>query len=532
METRLITHIRRDIKDRTVAVCNPSEPWSPKGRKDVVLEIEGEPQANPPVLPSARYFVEANGARSEVVVVSIPEPGGGARKWLRTAPDESAGNNLASLPEYEDPDAVPPDPVVRVRRNVATVSKEERDRLRDAILGLDKIDALRTGISWWDMQHLIHERTHVHDGPAFLTYHRHLTNRFEALLQRVDPGVALHYWDWQTDPRRSPDGRGGFVNLFDEEFMGTASGQMGQPFKVLSSSPRAQIVRSLRAGTPRDFRGAIGSDLDAIQGDTFQEMRKNVEAVHNHVHDYFGDGSSIQDIHTSFHDPFVFLLHSNVDRLYASWQLARRGDSRRALDRLDPNKVYGDERDTEDGMVPTPGGHTWGAGLMSDLSPWDGEPDLEPWKSLPEPINSLDPSVVRPPLYDRYADHSGASWNAMLGGLLLPDGDLIEATITAGAAPSDQVRFELEAGPRVDWWKGLRVPDGEGSSWLIQTSGQQRHDSVSLWAHQVHNRQELIFHKAKERGAKRIVYRIGDLGRLLPGTRVKFKWWEDSVPLP
>lgn len=35
--------------------------------------------------------------------------------------------------------------------------------------------------------------------------------------------------------------------------------------------------------------------------------------------------------------------------------------------------------------------------------------------------------------------------------------------------------------------------------------------------------QELVFHKAKEGGAKRIVYRIGDLGRLLPGTRVTFE---------
>jgi hypothetical protein len=40
--------------------------------------------------------------------------------------------------------------------------------------------------------------------------------------------------------------------------------------------------------------------------------------------------------HFSFHDPFVFLLHSNTDRLFALWQLAPGQEWR-----LDPNRVYG-----------------------------------------------------------------------------------------------------------------------------------------------------------------------------------------------
>jgi len=528
---RLVTHVRRDHAGRPVALCNPAEAWSPRGAVDAIAGIETDVDAD-----KEHYVVEANGSRAEVVVVVVVEPSGARRKWLRTSPDATADNNLSSLPEYVgDSGGTSTEGAAPVRRNIATVGKDERDRLRDAILELDKRYYDRdSAISKWHKQHAIHGRTHVHGGPAFLTWHRHLTNRFEGLLQEIDPGLALHYWDWRTDPRRTPDGRGGFVNLFQDEFMGSSNGPLLRPFLNLSG---LGITRALRAGTPQDYSSKIGSDQDAIWDDTFSTMRKKLEIAHNWVHGYFG--GTILDVHDAFKDPFVFLIHSNVDRLYASWQVRARGDHRRALERLDPSRVYGAERDSVDGLVPDldpnagPGSMVWGSGLSSPLAPWDGsggfDGAIEPWRSLPESITSVNPAVVRPPLYDRYVFPPGCSWNALLVGQPLPNGDIIQATITPGAAPADEVRFDLETGPDVQWWKGLRVPDGEGSSWLIQTDGTQRHDSVSLWAHQVHQGQELIFYKAVGLGAvKRIVYRLGDLGRLAPGSRVTFKWWDDN----
>lgn len=50
-------------------------------------------------------------------------------------------------------------------------------------------------------------------GAGALPWHRHLVNRFEALLQEIDPTVALHYWDWTTDPRRTPNAAGGRLVL-------------------------------------------------------------------------------------------------------------------------------------------------------------------------------------------------------------------------------------------------------------------------------------------------------------------------------
>ena len=60
------------------------------------------------------------------------------------------------------------------------------------------------------------------------------------------------------------------------------------------------------------------SDDEIISAETYPEMRHLQKDSHNEVHSYIG--GTIGDPHASFRDPFVFLLHSNVDRLFALWQ--------------------------------------------------------------------------------------------------------------------------------------------------------------------------------------------------------------------
>jgi hypothetical protein len=221
-----------------------------------------------------------------------------------------------------------------VRRNVAKVGQAERDKLRDAILALDGMP-YPDGVSFWDKQDAIHQATHVHGGPAFVPWHRELCNRFEALLQQVDPTVALHYWDWTTDPRQSPDGTGGFTDLFTPAFIGSASGRAGVPLDtfdnngVLAGSrddtgnpadPPQEITRAVAAGAPGlPADATIVAAGDALpQAEQWQAFRVALEGAHNTAHGYIG--GTIGSAHSSFEDPFVFLLHSNVDRLWASWQ--------------------------------------------------------------------------------------------------------------------------------------------------------------------------------------------------------------------
>ena len=116
-----------------------------------------------------------------------------------------------------------------IRRNIATVSPEERQRLRDAIIALQhrsypgsRSDSPVGGVTYWFKQDEIHAHTHVHNCPAFLPWHRELINRFEALLRTVDPALSLHYWDWTTDP--------GW--MFTSDLMGSPNGLAGEPWQA------------------------------------------------------------------------------------------------------------------------------------------------------------------------------------------------------------------------------------------------------------------------------------------------------------
>ena len=111
-------------------------------------------------------------------------------------------------------------------------------------------------------------------------------------------------------------------------------------------------------------------------------MRTGLEAVHNAMHGFVNMGSQ----HTSFRDPFVFLLHSNVDRLFAMWQTAPDHP-----ERLDPEQVY-----RSNGSTPPQ--------MDSAIRPWSGvPPTTRPW-APPENEQVVKtykhPSVVVPRRYD------------------------------------------------------------------------------------------------------------------------------------
>ncbi len=277
-----------------------------------------------------------------------------------------------------------------IRRNIAHVDPVERAMLRDAILEMhrrfypgNRDDTPPGGVSWWFKQDEIHQATHVHGGPEFLPWHRELTNRFEELLRQINPQLSLHYWDFKEDPRNIPNGNigggmTGTVNLFDSNFMGSSSGSAGDPWLTAGFydpqagnpghppnrdltdnpvDPPTDILRTRAPAAPgeppapmyptpslamaigRPFCEdcpdmAIHNDEDLTSALTFPEFRVRLECTHDYAHVYFAAVSP----HNAFRDPFVFLLHSNVDRIYARWQTDPAHP-----ERLNPSTVYGSE---------------------------------------------------------------------------------------------------------------------------------------------------------------------------------------------
>ncbi|MFF7647529.1 tyrosinase family protein [Streptomyces canus] len=296
-----------------------------------------------------------------------------------------------------------------IRRDVATVSEEERGRLRDAFLQLDTTKyTYPDGVTYWDKQEEVHKGAHVagqdvHGGPAFLPWHRELCNRLERLIRVVDPELSLHYWDWTTDPRVSGAGR---AALFTPDFMGSAAGDIGTPFPDFETTePGHTLVwRDVAEGAPLVadlvtvlFGFAIALDDTIVTtGDhlpqelQYTAMDAALQGSHNYIHSGYIRGT-IANAHFSFHDPFVFLLHSNVDRLWARWQKAP-GHAWR----LDPAQVYGSSGDDP------------ASSLNAALEPWGGaDGDVRPWSTGEDPADppvaktAKDPTIVSPPRYDR-----------------------------------------------------------------------------------------------------------------------------------
>lgn len=342
-----------------------------------------------------------------------------------------------------------------IRRNIATVSKEERDRLRNAIIKLQtqnhylggRNDMPTTGgVSYWFKQDEIHANTHVHNCPAFVPWHRELINRFEALIRQVDPELSLHYWDWTQDPRRLPDGKGGFINLFTADFFGNPNVDTGEPWQANAAPwrpdgiyvPDADPYRSDIENDPAHDNpfdpprhvqygvgasgGLVANDSAALNAASYVAFHHAINVSHGTSHNYIG--GTLLDPHTSFRAPAAFFLHANLDRIFAKWQLDPAHPQR-----LDPAHVYdyapGDwgidpvthaPRDPEKGngdlavsdfpwwgfsspMEPWagPGAQTPATGIVHNVSP------VRPWAPPENEQVYKDcrhPSVVKPPSYD------------------------------------------------------------------------------------------------------------------------------------
>lgn len=85
MADRAVYQTRKDRDGDILALCSPSESWSPRLKADAIRDIENGIHT---------YYVPWTDGRTEIRVVKGPNG-----KYLRTDRDNTARNNLDDLPD-------------------------------------------------------------------------------------------------------------------------------------------------------------------------------------------------------------------------------------------------------------------------------------------------------------------------------------------------------------------------------------------------------------------------------------------------
>lgn len=238
--------------------------------------------------------------------------------------------------------------MVRIRRNANTLTTGERDRLVGAFAQLNN-QGLGRFADFREM-HVNQSSAEAHGRPGFLPWHRAYLLDLERELQAIDPSVALPYWRFdQPAP-----------NLFTRDFLGV-SDALGNvqfsptnPLQFWMTDNVPGIVRRPFFNTSQAPPGLRTEAQTLALGTQYSVFRTLEGNPHGSAHTSFG--GFISSIGTAARDPLFFLLHCNVDRLWAKWQ--------RQNNRFDPSVAAA--YDTNN-----PGNKT-GHNLGDTMWPWNG----------------------------------------------------------------------------------------------------------------------------------------------------------------
>jgi len=251
--------------------------------------------------------------------------------------------------------------MVRIRKDADTLSDGERDRLLLALARLN--DQGRGAFQTFRDAHKESTRREAHGLDGFPPWHRAFLLDLDRALQLIDPSVTLPYWRFDVPAPR----------LFTEAYLGApdprsrlARFAASNPLRVWSTDGQPGIVRTPffdpRRSGAHDRNGQAVRREAVVTGfpGPYPLWRDPVE-VNPHGSAHVSFSGHLRVIDTAARDPLFFLLHCNVDRLWAKWQwLNGRSDP-------DRPESYGFA-----GQAGDPGSTRVGHNLRDSMWPWNG----------------------------------------------------------------------------------------------------------------------------------------------------------------
>lgn len=206
--------------------------------------------------------------------------------------------------------------MVRVRKNANNLTPGERNRF------LSAFQALNNSAATYQLFLNGHNRAadgEIHGRPSFLPWHRAFILDLERRLQDVDSSVSLPYWRFdQPAP-----------NVFHRDFMGEADAtgrvtlSSSNPISSWAVPGLVGIIRMPLFDTVSSGGNVMNQNDTLALGTTFTSFREMEVNPHGWAHVSFSSGR-IRSPWTATEDPLFFLLHCNVDRLWAYWQKEER----------------------------------------------------------------------------------------------------------------------------------------------------------------------------------------------------------------
>jgi tyrosinase len=237
--------------------------------------------------------------------------------------------------------------MVRVRKNANTLTAGERDRLVAAFAQLNNQGMGR--FADFRNMHTAVSSPQAHGAPGFLPWHRAYLLDLERELQAIDLSVSLPYWRFdQPAP-----------NIFKLDFLGV-SDPIGTVQFNATNPLRFWVTDGVQGINRRPFFSTavappgLRTEAQTLAlGNQYSAFRTMEGNPHGSAHTSFG--GSISSISTAARDPLFFLLHCNVDRLWAKWQ--------RQFNRFNPAVAA-----SYDSNPGNPIGHN----LPDTMWPWNG----------------------------------------------------------------------------------------------------------------------------------------------------------------
>jgi len=251
--------------------------------------------------------------------------------------------------------------MVRIRKNALDLTTAERSRFLHALAQLNNKGAGR--FAGFRLVHFEKGLDEAHFNPGFLPWHRAFLLDLERELQLIDPSVALPYWRFD-EPARA---------MFGKRFMGSVSGPTNR-VELSADNPLQSWWTDGQVGFDR--RPLFLWRSDPASGDqpvsdeaatlamggpsarylTFKDMEGD---PHGAAHMSFTGYLPV--LNSAVRDPLFFMLHGNVDRLWAKWQWLKG--------RFDPTDVKSFSAQGHAGPGnPIRIGHN----LLDTMWPWNG----------------------------------------------------------------------------------------------------------------------------------------------------------------